>query len=83
MLVNWILAEFKENYYINQLINSQDLKLLVTQFCTDLVAAHVLKQLPDKEVPMYNIFKVSFFSSLLLQLFLIIYYLEYKCIHIF
>lgn len=59
MLVNWIISEYKENNSINQLLNSQDLKLLAIQFCTDLLAAHVLKQLPDKDVPMYNIFKVS------------------------
>lgn len=59
MLVNWIVSEFKENHSINQLVNSQDLKLLAIQFCTDLLAAHVLKQLPDKDVPMYPIFKVS------------------------
>lgn len=60
MLVNWIVSEFKENN-TSQLIDIQDLKLLAIQFCTDLLAAHVLKQLPDKDVPMHNIFKVSKF----------------------
>lgn len=59
MLINWILSEYRENHSINQLLNSQDLKLLAIQFCTDLLAAHVLKQLPDKDVTNYNIFKVS------------------------
>lgn len=58
MLVNWCLSEFNEDHQISQLLTAQELKLLVIQFCTHLLAAGVLRQLPDKDVPMYNIFKV-------------------------
>ncbi|CAH1280152.1 unnamed protein product [Diabrotica balteata] len=57
MLVNWCLSEINEKNSISKEINFQELKILVIQFCTHLLAAGVLKQLPDKEVPMYNIFK--------------------------
>ncbi|KAJ8967555.1 hypothetical protein NQ314_002871 [Rhamnusium bicolor] len=57
MLVNWYLSEFNEEHHISQLLNGQDLKILAVQFCTHLLAAGVLKQIPDKDVPMYNIFK--------------------------
>ncbi|CAG9817334.1 unnamed protein product [Phaedon cochleariae] len=57
MLVNWYLSEFSEDHHYNTYWNTQDLKILAIQFCTHLLAAGVLKQIPDKEVPMYNIFK--------------------------
>ncbi|KAB0794648.1 hypothetical protein PPYR_11487 [Photinus pyralis] len=57
MLINWYLSEFSENHQLKQLVQNQDLKLLATQFCTHLLAAGVLHQIPDKDVPMYNIFK--------------------------
>ncbi|XP_063922402.1 protein cappuccino-like isoform X3 [Zophobas morio] len=57
MLVNWYLSEFSEDHHLVQLLNGQDLKLLAIQFCTHLLAAGVLRQIPDKDVPMYNIFK--------------------------
>ncbi|RZB39864.1 formin-2 [Asbolus verrucosus] len=57
MLVNWYLSEFSEDHHLVQLRNGQDLKLLAIQFCTHLLAAGVLRQIPDKDVPMYHIFK--------------------------
>ncbi|EFA10727.2 cappuccino [Tribolium castaneum] len=57
MLVNWYLSEFSEDHHLVQLLNGQELKLLAIQFCTHLLAAGVLRQIPDKDVPMYNIFK--------------------------
>lgn len=59
MLVNWYLSEFAEHHHLKQLLNAQDLKFLAIQFCTHLLAAGVLHQIPDKDVPMYNIFKVD------------------------
>lgn len=58
MLINWYLSEYMENE-VTKAFNIQDLKFLATQFCTHLLAAGVLRQIPDKETPMYNIFKVS------------------------
>ncbi|KAK5644377.1 hypothetical protein RI129_005677 [Pyrocoelia pectoralis] len=57
MLINWYLSEFSENHQLKHLVQNQNLKLLATQFCTHLLAAGVLHQIPDKDVPMYNIFK--------------------------
>ncbi|CAH1110622.1 unnamed protein product [Psylliodes chrysocephalus] len=57
MLVNWYLSEFTGKNQISNQFSNHDLKLLAVQFCTHLLAAGVLKQLPDKDVPMYNIFK--------------------------
>ncbi|KAJ8961942.1 hypothetical protein NQ317_001036, partial [Molorchus minor] len=57
MLVNWYLSEFNEDHHLSPLLNGQDLKILAIQFCTHLLAAGVLKQIPDKDAPMYNIFK--------------------------
>lgn len=59
MLVNWYLSEFTEDNTLQQLLKEHDLKLLAIQFCTHLLAAGVLKQIPEKDVPMYSIFKVS------------------------
>lgn len=58
MLVNWYLSELAEDSNLHSL-KEQNLKLLAIQFCTHLLAAGVLKQIPEKDVPMYSIFKVS------------------------
>nr|CAH7720193.1 unnamed protein product [Callosobruchus chinensis] len=57
MLVNWCLSEFGEEHPLSQKLTGTEFKLLAVQFCTHLLAAGVLKQIPDKDVPMYNIFK--------------------------
>ncbi|XP_018335635.1 protein cappuccino isoform X2 [Agrilus planipennis] len=57
MLINWYLSEFGEDHYLRKVLHGQDLKLLAIQFCTHLLAAGVVKQIPDKDAPMYNIFK--------------------------
>lgn len=59
MLVNWYLSELTEDSSLQQSLKDQSLKLLAIQFCTHLLAAGVLKQIPEKDVPMYSIFKVS------------------------
>ncbi|CAG9860478.1 unnamed protein product [Phyllotreta striolata] len=56
MLINWCLSELTGKNYVMQ-ISKHDLNLLLVQFFTNLLAAGVLKQLPDKDVPAYNIFK--------------------------
>nr|XP_023026230.1 formin-2-like [Leptinotarsa decemlineata] len=57
MLINWYLSEFNEDDHFSSIFSGQDLKLLAIQFCTYLLAAGVLKQILDKDVPMYNVFK--------------------------
>nr|XP_022901371.1 protein cappuccino-like isoform X1 [Onthophagus taurus] len=53
MLINWLMAE--ESLKI--LAGLQDLKTIAIQFCTHLLAAGVLQQIPDKDTPMFTIFK--------------------------
>lgn len=53
--MNWYLSELSDL----QTLKEQNLKLLAIQFCTHLLAAGVLKQIQEKDVPMYSIFKVS------------------------
>lgn len=57
MLINWLISEFKDDH-LQEITHTQDLKVLAVQFCTHLLAARVLKQIQDKDVPNYNIFKV-------------------------
>lgn len=64
MLVNWVLSEFSDDHYLRTLLTGQDLRLLATQFCTHLLVAGVLCQVPDKDVPMESVFRVSVFVSL-------------------
>lgn len=59
MLINWYLSEFSEDEQVNS-VNGQELRVLAMQFCTHLLAAGVLRQIPDKDVPMYSIFKVKY-----------------------
>ncbi|CAH0555466.1 unnamed protein product [Brassicogethes aeneus] len=56
-LINWYISEFNENQYFKELVTGVDLKILAVQFCTHLLAAGVLRQIPDKDVEISNIFK--------------------------
>lgn len=72
MLVNWYLSEFSEDHYIDPVIHAAELKLMAIQFCTHLLAAGVLRQIPDKNVPMYSTFKVfflTFYNQLIYTIF--------------
>lgn len=73
MLVNWYLSEFTENNNLQQSLKEQSLKLLAIQFCTHLLAAGVLKQIPEKDIPMYNIFKVSILTQCTLSNNILVY----------
>ncbi|XP_046962040.1 formin-J-like isoform X2 [Vanessa cardui] len=57
MLLNWFLSSVSEDSHLKNLISSQDLKILVIQYCTHLLAAGVLRQISDKDAPTENIFK--------------------------
>ncbi|GLV41899.1 cappuccino [Carabus blaptoides fortunei] len=59
MLVNWVLSEFSDDHYLRTLLTGQDLRLLATQFCTHLLVAGVLCQVPDKDVPMESVFRMD------------------------
>ena len=60
MLLNWFLSSVSEDSHLKNVLNTQDLKTLGIQYCTHLLAAGVLRQIPDKNAPTENIFKVQF-----------------------
>lgn len=59
MLINWFLSAFPEEHYLRLLLTSQDLRIVAAQFCTHLLAAGVLRQIPDKDVTLEPLFRVS------------------------
>lgn len=69
MLINWFLTAFSEDHYLRMILTPQDLKILVAQFATHLLAAGVIKQIADKDAPLEILFRVSIdlklFSSLI------------------
>lgn len=76
MLVNWYISEFGDDHYLKSVIGVTDLKLLAAQFCTHLLAAGVLCQLPDKDVPQESLFRVSTYFYVIF-----IYYLILSTLH--
>jgi formin 2 len=59
MLINWFLTAFSEDHYLRMILTPQDLKILVAQFATHLLAAGVIKQIADKDAPLEILFRVS------------------------
>jgi formin 2 len=59
MLINWFVSAFPEDHYLRLLLTSQDLRILAVQFCTHLLAAGVIRQIPDKDVTLEPLFRVS------------------------
>ncbi|XP_061380835.1 formin-2 isoform X1 [Danaus plexippus] len=57
MLLNWFASSTSEDNHLRNILNSQDLKTLGVQYCTHLLAAGVLRQIPDKDAPTEKIFK--------------------------
>lgn len=58
MLLNWFVSSVADTNSLKQTVNSQDLKNLGVQYCTDLLAAGVLRQISDKNAPLEKVFKV-------------------------
>jgi hypothetical protein len=58
-LINWFVSAFPEEHYLRVLLTSQDIRILTVQFCTHLLAAGVLRQIPDKDVTLEPLFRVS------------------------
>ncbi|KAJ4440368.1 hypothetical protein ANN_08508 [Periplaneta americana] len=59
MLINWFVSAFPEDHYLRLLLTCQDLRILAAQFCTHLLAAGVLRQIPDKDVTLEPLFRKS------------------------
>lgn len=59
-LLNWLIGSFQENNQLNDLLNNkQDLRIILTQFCTNLLAAGVLRQCDNAQSE--KIFQVRIF----------------------
>lgn len=58
MLINWFVSAFGEEHYLRLLLTPQDLRILVAQFCTHMLAAGVIRQIPDKDAPLEALFRV-------------------------
>ncbi|XP_053612698.1 protein cappuccino isoform X2 [Plodia interpunctella] len=57
MLLNWFASSIADNSHLKTLFNPQDLKSLGVQYFTYLLAAGVLRQVADRDVPSETIFK--------------------------
>ncbi|XP_073977731.1 formin protein cappuccino isoform X3 [Rhodnius prolixus] len=57
MLVNWFLSAFPNEHYLKLLLQLNDWKVIIVQFCTHLLAAGVLRQLSDKDAPIEYLFR--------------------------
>ncbi|XP_071455083.1 protein cappuccino-like [Hetaerina americana] len=57
MLINWFVSAFGEDHYLRLLLTPQDLRILAVQFCTHMLAAGVIRQIPDKDVPLEALFR--------------------------
>lgn len=69
MLINWYVSELDANHPLGNSLSQQDHKLLAAQFCTHLLAAGVLKQLKDADVPLHQVFKVKFLVEIYSRLY--------------
>ncbi|KAF6207552.1 hypothetical protein GE061_015999 [Apolygus lucorum] len=57
MLVNWLISAFQNEGYLKSVLQMTDWKIIIVQFCTHLLAAGVLRQLPDKDAPPELVFR--------------------------
>ncbi|CAL1290920.1 unnamed protein product [Larinioides sclopetarius] len=57
MLIHWLCSAFPDDHYLRFLLSKQDLKILAAQFCTNLLAAGVLRQIEDENAPLANLFR--------------------------
>ncbi|GIY53700.1 formin-1 [Caerostris extrusa] len=57
MLIHWLCSAFPDDHYLRFLLSKQDLKILAAQFCTNLLAAGVMRQIEDENAPLANLFR--------------------------
>lgn len=55
MLLNWMSSSSQLLYNVSD----QDISQLIQQYCTNLLVAGVIKQIPDKYAPIQETFRVS------------------------
>lgn len=59
MLLSWLLSSFNQEHVISQRVSRCDLRLIAVQFCTQLLAANVIRKLENESATPSNIFKVT------------------------
>ena len=47
MLVSWLCSVFTESHYLHYTLSRVDMRVMVIQFCTHLLAAGVIKRLEE------------------------------------
>lgn len=55
MLLNWMSSSSQLLYNVSD----QDISQLIQQYCTNLLVAGVIRQIPDKYAPIQETFRVS------------------------
>lgn len=55
MLLNWMSSSSQPLYNVSD----QDISQVIQQYCTNLLVAGVIKQIPDKYAPIQETFRVS------------------------
>ena len=69
MLVHWLCSSFDESHFLHAALPLSDLRLVVIQVCTHLLAAGVIRRLEDiSDDSTAYIFKVR--NGLILYIFL-------------
>ena len=58
MLVQWLTSSFDEQHYLFYMLSKVDIRVIVIQFCTHLLAAGVIKRLEENR-DASRIFKVK------------------------
>ncbi|CAH0393562.1 unnamed protein product [Bemisia tabaci] len=57
MLINWFVSAFTEENNLRLNLKPQEIRTIIAQFCTHLLAAGVLQQIPDKDAPLCDVFR--------------------------
>lgn len=60
--MQWLTSSFDEQHYLFYMLSKVDIRVLVIQFCTHMLAAGVIKRLEEDEVAS-PIFKVQLYSK--------------------
>ena len=74
MLINWLCSTLADDSNLKSLLQPNDWRIITIQFCTHLLAAGVIRQLPDKDAPSESLFRVCIFH-VIIYLFIILLWL--------
>lgn len=66
LLLQWLSSQFDSSHYLTLILTKHDIAVLMSQFCTHLLAAGVLSQLEGQSTLREPAFKVTFLLVLLL-----------------